>query len=765
MIESARLIYIRTHQKALRCEAYQGLSDALTSGELDPTGRGKRIILPSSFTGGARYMIQNYQDAMAICRQIGYPHLFITFTCNPKWPEIERYVVHRGLKPEDRPDIICCVFKMKLDAMIEDIKTQKLFGDIYGVIYTIEFKKRGLPHAHILLFAKTINRVNSAAEIDAIISAEIPYPDADTEYHDVVGEFMLHGPCGQLRKNSPCMINGKCSKFFPKKYVSHTCLDKDGYPIYRRRDNGSIIARNGIELDNRYVVAHNKYLLLKYRAHINVEWCNQSRSIKYLFKYVNKGNDKVTAEFMSSSTNGRNDDVVDEINMYYDCRYISACEATWRLFGYAIHYRTPLVERLNFHLEHQQNVVYGEDQTLDEIVENQTVKQSQFTAWFEANKKYEDARSLTYAEFPNDDKEYIDGITDSSYWASASALRRLFATLLSSNSDKKQFALVELEKLLTLWGKSLRDFPEMPLPDETNIGFMENMLIAEELAYDKESLKIEHETLLTQLTDEQKNVYDSVMNDIDCNGGGLFFVYGYGGTGKTFVWRTLSSMIRSRGDIVLNVASSGIASLLLPGGRTAHSRFAIPLSLNEDSTCNISQVIPKATRPVVVGATINSSYLWTNCKVLRLTKNLRLRSLASEEDRQTVDWFSKWIANIGDGITGVVNNGLSEIDIPPRFLLNCGHDPIATIVESTFPSARYGMIDELDLEGRAILSPTLDVVDQINQYMCNMNTAEGRTYLSCDSLCKAESDGENLSQVHTPEFLNSLRLSGLPIIH
>ncbi|XP_031127681.1 uncharacterized protein LOC116029778 [Ipomoea triloba] len=161
--------------------------------------------------------------------------------------------------------------------------------------------------------------------------------------------------------------------------------------------------------------------------------------------------------------------------------------------------------------------------------------------------------------------------------------------LLLSDSDKKQFALVELEKLLSLWGKSLRDFPEMLLPDETNIGFMENMLIAEELAYDKESLKIEHETLVTQLTDEQKNVYDSLMNDIDCNGGGLFFVYGYGGTGKTFVWRTLSSMIRSRGDIVLNVASSGIASLLLPGGRTTHSRFAIPLSLNEDSTCNILQ--------------------------------------------------------------------------------------------------------------------------------------------------------------------------------
>ena len=51
---------------------------------------GKRIILPSSHTGSPRYMIQNYQDAMAICRQYGNPDLFITFTCNLKWPEIIR---------------------------------------------------------------------------------------------------------------------------------------------------------------------------------------------------------------------------------------------------------------------------------------------------------------------------------------------------------------------------------------------------------------------------------------------------------------------------------------------------------------------------------------------------------------------------------------------------------------------------------------------------------------------------------------------------
>ena len=67
----------------------------------------------------------------------------------------------------------------------------------------------------------------------------------------------------------------------------------------------------------------------------------------------------------------------------------------------------------------------------------------------------------------------------------------------------------------------------------------------------------------------------------------MFFVYGYGGTGKTFLWKTLSASLRSKGEIVLNVASSGIASLLLTGGRTAHSRFLIPINLNEDSICPI----------------------------------------------------------------------------------------------------------------------------------------------------------------------------------
>ncbi|XP_016546377.1 uncharacterized protein LOC107846526 [Capsicum annuum] len=81
---------------------------------------------------------------------------------------------------------------------------------------------------------------------------------------------------------------------------------------------------------------------------------------------------------------------------------------------------------------------------------------------------------------------------------------------------------------------------------------------------------------------------------MDEDRGGLFFLYGYGGTSKTFIWRTLSSGIQSRGDIVLTIASSGIASLLLSGGQTSHSRFAIYLNPTEDATCNIKQGSPLA---------------------------------------------------------------------------------------------------------------------------------------------------------------------------
>lgn len=146
----------------------------------------------------------------------------------------------------------------------------------------------------------------------------------------------------------------------------------------------------------------------------------------------------------------------------------------------------------------------------------------------------------------------------------------------------------KIEQILKGCGKSLHDFPTMPKPlfKQTHMD-ANNTLLIDELRHNRCALINEHQELLLKLTKEQKCVYDKIMTAVNEDKGGFFFLYGYGGTGKTFIWKTLSAALRSKGQIVLNVASSGIAYLLLPGGRTAHSRFSIPLNLTEDSTCNI----------------------------------------------------------------------------------------------------------------------------------------------------------------------------------
>ena len=240
-------------------------------------------------------MVQNYQDAMAICRWAGYPDLFLTFTCNPKWSEINHSLEFiEGLKYEDRPDIVARVFKIKLDELLHDLRHKSHFGRVIAIVYTIEFQKRGLPHAHILLFLDPKDKCPSPTDIDGIIMAEIPDPDYDPVANEAVKQFMMHGPYGSANSKSPCMMNGKCTKHFPKRFYEETTIDEEGFPVYRRRNDGKTIEKNGILLDNRYVVPYNVDLLVKYQSHLNVEWCNRSRSIKYLFKYINKGSDRAT---------------------------------------------------------------------------------------------------------------------------------------------------------------------------------------------------------------------------------------------------------------------------------------------------------------------------------------------------------------------------------------------------------------------------------------------------------------------------------------
>lgn len=136
-------------------------------------------------------------------------------------------------------------------------------------------------------------------------------------------------------------------------------------------------------------------------------------------------------------------------------------------------------------------------------------------------------------------------------------------------------------------GKSLKNFLQLPQPPSSYLHRGLNNLILEESNYNVEEMELEYRNLFAQCNEEQVVVFNKIFDSIMNKEGGLFFVYGSGGCGKTYLWRTIISKLRSQGDIVLPVASSGIAAILLPGGRTAHSRFRIPIVIDEFSICSI----------------------------------------------------------------------------------------------------------------------------------------------------------------------------------
>lgn len=108
-------------------------------------------------------------------------------------------------------------------------------------------------------------RYLNPADIDKIINAEIPNPKIGPVLYNIAASVMIHGPCERgFNIKSPCMLNGKCFRYFPKKCFEMTTIDHDGYPVYRRRDNiGRFIQKGDRRIDNRFVVPYNRYLLLK----------------------------------------------------------------------------------------------------------------------------------------------------------------------------------------------------------------------------------------------------------------------------------------------------------------------------------------------------------------------------------------------------------------------------------------------------------------------------------------------------------------------
>jgi ATP-dependent DNA helicase PIF1 len=281
----------------------------------------------------------------------------------------------------------------------------------------------------------------------------------------------------------------------------------------------------------------------------------------------------------------------------------------------------------------------------------------------------------------------------------------------------------------------------------------------------------------------------------------MFFLDGPGGSGKTYLYNILLAKVRSQGKIALAVASSGIAAMLLAGGRTAHSRFKISLDQN-NCFCNIKKtsqlarllkkvsllvwdeapnahkcsieavdrifqdlndnelpfggvvvvfggdfrqilpVVPKANRAATVKASLKRSYLWPFIKTLLLSVNMRLQG-----ERATS--YTNLIMDIGNGIlTGLVT-------LPAEIV----EKTLPGLIDTTYPNFGVNGTCLEYLSERLILTSKNEGVDKINNKIVDLLDGDIRVYKSSDSLIIT--DGIN-SSLYPPEFLNSLEVNGCP---
>ncbi|KAF8111952.1 hypothetical protein N665_0070s0022, partial [Sinapis alba] len=403
--------------------------------------------------------------------------------------------------------------------------------------------------------------------------------------------------------------------------------------------------------------------------------------------------------------------------------YISTCESAWRILAFPTHYRSRPVEKLTFHLEGEQPVIYKEGDSAKTVRDRVQSTKTMFLAWFDCCITYPEARELTYAELPT--RFVYDG--KQKIW----------------NPRKKDLLLGDWRMYLRLLG---------------NFIFLRVLLN-----------KVRGPTCYADIRTVNGIVHPSYEDA--CYERGLLdndkeYIEGLILTEEEI----LNAVIRSRGKIVLNVASSGIASLLLPGGRTAHSRFGIPINPDEFLTCKIQPgsnqleliaiaslimwnktlmmskhcfealdrtmahimkspegipfrgkvvvfegdfrqilyVILRENRADIVMATLNSSFLWKHCKLLELTKNMRLMAETDLHEAQEIKIFSKWILDLGDGKINEPNN-----------------------------------------------------VEVINDYMLDRLKDEERIYLRSDSVDPSDLKSKD-DYVFSPEFLNSIKVAGLP---
>ena len=270
-------------------------------------------------------------NALAIVSELGRPTVFITLTCDMKWPEIEEQLLPYQTA-YDREDVVNRVFKRRLSKFMHNLRARKYFGKdtcIY-IMHVIEYQHRGAPHAHIvaqLTYGPSHENENECITwIDEHIHIVTPTitlesSSEDIHYVDLVTKFQQH-KCYSNKKPGGCQApDGSCSRHYDKVVPTlKTSFDISGFPIYARPE----------EKDFK-TVPHNRLILLDWEAHLNVEFSGKTYTVVYQYSYLFKGRQQERHELLT-----RNPDVSpdDEITLYLRARMLCAFDAMWRVLGY-----------------------------------------------------------------------------------------------------------------------------------------------------------------------------------------------------------------------------------------------------------------------------------------------------------------------------------------------------------------------------------------------------------------------------------------------
>ncbi|KAK9689723.1 hypothetical protein RND81_09G077200 [Saponaria officinalis] len=329
----------------------------------------------------------------------------------------------------------------------------------------------------------------------------------------------------------------------------------------------------------------------------------------------------------------------------------------------------------------------------------------------------------------------------------ANQLRKLFTTIL---------LFCEVTNPKILWAAHWKKLSDDILP----------RLILEQQDYDKQEMSTKADHLEAKLDDDQRTVFSDVIGSVQKNQGGLYFVYGI--------------------DVLL----------LFIAGRTAHSRFEIPLNLNNSTSCRIyhcsdlAQLIQQTSliiwneapmvhrhafeankvfkeKTVILGGDFRkilpivpckgrTGIIWSHCKVLKLVKNMRLMHGKDEQENADIEEFSRWVLDIGDGkVPATAKTGKDEktwISIPDEMIIENTRDSVASIVEEVYPHLLENYTDTAYLQGRAILTPKNKTADEVNTYMLTLIPGE-------------QIVSKNMENISPTEFLNSLMFQvGCPVI-